>query len=105
MGHRQPTPEGALWLLLYLSTSSLLVFYFFEVLCFTSGNNFRSSSQLVSLLGSVLFCFNSSAVELVSLVAQLFEGVTDIVFELEKLEQEEVIKMFALRLTSQSTSL
>lgn len=39
--------------------------------------------------------------ELVSLVAQLFEGVTDIVFELE----EEVIKMFALRLTSQSTSL
>lgn len=101
MGHRQPTLEGALWLLLYLSTSSLLVFCFFEVLCFTSGNNFRSSSQLVSLLGSVLFCFNSSAVELVSLVAQLFEGVTDIVFELE----EEVIKMFALRLTSQSTSL
>lgn len=43
--------------------------------------------------------------ELVSLVAQLFEGVTDIVFELEKVEQEEVIKMFALRLTSQSTSL
>lgn len=35
--------------------------------------------------------------ELVSLVAQLFEGVTDLVFEMEKVEQEEVIKMFALR--------
>lgn len=87
--HGAPTLEGALW------SSSLVFFFFFEVLCFTSGNNFRSSSQLVSLLGSVLFCFNSSAVELVSLVAQVFGGVTDIVFEQE---EEEVIKMFAMRI-------
>lgn len=91
--HGAPTLEGALW------SSSLVFFFFFEVLCFTSGNNFRSSSQLVSLCSvlfcSVLFCFNSSAVELVSLVAQVFGGVTDIVFEQE---EEEVIKMFAMRI-------
>lgn len=53
------------------------------------------SSSLCALCCSVLFCFNSSAVELVSLVAQLFGGVTDIVFEQE---EEEVIKMFAMRI-------
>lgn len=48
--HGAPTLEGALW-----SSSLFFFFFFFEVLCFTSGNNFRSSSQLVSLC-SVLFC-------------------------------------------------